>query len=79
MSHNWAEPSKRPRDPLRRTIVIIEEPTDAADEAGVRSERKAMRGWLSFAKAVAAGRRCLSSGYRDEHDRPESTRDAHAL
>ena len=29
MSHNWAEPSKRPRDPLHRTIVIIEEPTDS--------------------------------------------------
>jgi hypothetical protein len=29
MSHHWAEPVKRPRGPLRRTIVIIEEPTEA--------------------------------------------------
>jgi hypothetical protein len=29
MSHNWVEPSKRPRAALRRAIVIIEDPTEA--------------------------------------------------
>jgi hypothetical protein len=33
---------------------------------------------LSIAKTVAARRRCFPSGCRDEHDRPEATREAHA-
>ena len=40
MSHNWAEPSKRPRGPLRRTIVTIEEPPEALTTPNATTSRR---------------------------------------